>query len=69
MPAEVWAILGHYNSAIEKPLRNDCGKVSKSRSRYQRDKVLGISTYTSPKNPLPGAVVNVVMLIFNHLGS
>ena len=52
MSAEVWAILGHNSSAIEKPLHNDCHKSPKSCCSYQHGNILEISTHVPPENRL-----------------
>ena len=63
------AIFKHYASTPEHPRYNDCPMGKDSWCSYIRDKATGHTTHVPIKDPLPEAVVKVMQLTFDRLGS
>ena len=67
MSREIWAILHHYSTTIEKPTHSNCPTGSLSWCSYQRDKANGTNSYKPAKYPITDSIAKVVTPIFKRL--
>ena len=64
---EIWAILHHYSSTIEKPMHSNCPTVSLSWCSYEREISNGANSYKHAKYLVADSIAKVVTPIFKRL--
>ena len=69
MSKEIWAILNHYSSTIEKPMHSNYPTGSLSWCTYQRDIANGTNSYKPAKRQITDSIVKTVTQIFKHLAN
>ena len=67
MAKEIWAILDHYSSTVDRPKHDKYPKGENSLCPYQRDISTGQRTYRPAKWPLTKAIVDVLHPLFIRL--
>ena len=67
MSKEIWAILHHYSSTIEKPMHSDWPTGSLSWCSYQKDIANGTNSHKPAKYPITDSIAKVVTPIFKRL--
>ena len=67
MSKQIWAILQHYSSTVEKPLHQNCPMEPDGWCSYNRDLMNGTHTHRPIKNPLREAVCDVMKPLFQRL--
>ena len=67
MSKEMWAILHHYSSTIEKPTHSNCPMGSLSWCSYQRDTANDTNSYKPAKYTITDSMAKVLTPIFKRL--
>ena len=67
MSKEIWAILRHYSSTIEKPMHSKCPTGSLSWCSYQREIANGTNSYKPAKYQITNSTAKVIIRILKRV--